>query len=241
MLCINNKYTDAYFNLAAEEYLLHSFSEDIFMLWQNEPSVIIGKNQHAESEINEEFVETNKIKVVRRFSGGGAVYHDLGNLNFTFIEKSGKSDFSKQTRQMQSLLKTVGINAVADQRHTLSIDGMKISGSAQCIHKGRAMYHATLLYDSNLDNLKTALQSKSEPLMDKKYVQSVRSPITNIREHMSDSMTIDEFKTVIKDFILADNTPSSICTLSEPDRQAINKLVSEKYATKDWNFYKKQN
>ena len=85
MLCINNPYTDAWFNLAAEEYFLHSFQENVFMLWQNEPSVIIGKHQNVWAEVNMDFVRDHRIKVVRRYSGGGAVYHDAGNLNFTFI------------------------------------------------------------------------------------------------------------------------------------------------------------
>ena len=145
MVSILNDSTDAYFNLAAEEYLLRSFGQDVFMLWQNEPSVVIGKHQNVWAEINPAFIQERDIKVVRRFSGGGAVYHDLGNLNFTFIESSRNADFDKYTSLMVDLLAEVGVPAEADSRRGLTVQGLKISGSAQCIHRGKCMYHATLL------------------------------------------------------------------------------------------------
>lgn len=238
MLFINNTITSPYFNLSAEEYLLKNMDEDIVMLWQNEPSVIIGKNQHLASEVNEEFVREKGLKVVRRFSGGGAVYHDLGNLNITFIESYKDLDFMKYTRQIQDLLSVIGINAIADCRRALTVDGLKISGSAQCIHRNRAMYHATLLFDSNLDNLTAALNSNEKPLNDKRHVQSVRSSVTNIKDHLESFLSIGDFKTTIKNFFLNNNNESSIYTFTNSDRKAIEKLANEKYSTTEWNFHK---
>lgn len=238
MLFINNTITSPYFNLSAEEYMLKNMDKSIVMMWQNEPSIIIGKNQDLASEVNEEFVREKALKVVRRFSGGGAVYHDLGNLNITFIESSKDIDFMKYTKQMQDLLSMIGIHAIADQRRALTIDGLKISGSAQCIHRDRAMYHATLLFESNLENLTVALNSSEKPLNDKKHVQSVRSTVTNIKDHMAVPLSISEFKTSVKEFFLTNNNESSTYTFTNSDRKAIEKLADEKYSTTDWNFHK---
>ena len=183
MLYIDNPYTDAWFNLAAEEYLLKNFSDDIFMLWQNEPSVIIGKHQNVWDEINRNYIQEKHIKVVRRYSGGGAVYHDSGNLNITFIQNSKELASGTFTARLIAFLATFGIRAEADERQALTIDGLKISGSAQSIHKGRILHHATLLFSTDLYRLTTALKN-TERKPEKKemkpapfYVKSVRSPV----------------------------------------------------------------
>ena len=241
MLCINNPYTDAYFNLAAEEYLLHSFQENVFMLWQNEPSVIIGKHQNVWAEVNLDFVRNHRIKVVRRYSGGGAVYHDAGNLNFTFIENSDNADFNKYLIQIQQFLREIGVNAMPDERRGLNVDGLKISGSAQCIHKKRVMYHATLLYSTNLLNLNTALtslptQQNDGVLSRSVYVKSVRSEVTNIKEYVPDNMKISDLKELIIDYFLNNEINNKIYTLNDKDLSAIKLLSREKYSTSDWNF-----
>ena len=182
MLYINNPYTDAWFNLAAEEYLLKNFSDDIFMLWQNEPSVIIGKHQNVWDEINRNYIQEKHIKVVRRYSGGGAVYHDSGNLNITFIQNSKELASGTFTARLIAFLATFGIRAEADERQALTIDGLKISGSAQCIHKNRVMYHCTLLFSANLDVLHTVLKGKSDELESipgLKNIRAVPSTVVN--------------------------------------------------------------
>ena len=241
MLCINNPYTDAWFNLAAEEYFLHSFQENVFMLWQNEPSVIIGKHQNVWAEVNMDFVRDHRIKVVRRYSGGGAVYHDAGNLNFTFIENSYNADFNKYLIQIQKFLREIGINAEADERRGLNIDGLKISGSAQCIHKKRVMYHATLLYSTDLLSLNAALTSLPTQQNDVTsprllYVKSVRSPVTNIKEYVPDNMQISNLKELIMNYFLKNETNNKIYTFSEKDLSVIKQLSRNKYSTSDWNF-----
>lgn len=158
MLCIHNTQTDPYFNLAAEEYLLKNFKENIFMLWQNEPSIVIGKHQDVWAEVNLKFVQDQQIKIARRFSGGGAVYHDPGNLNLTFIETGQIMQTDKYTIQIMNFLKTLGVHVEVDERKGLTIGGFKISGSAQSIHKNRYMHHATLLFSTDLDRLVTSLK-----------------------------------------------------------------------------------
>lgn len=242
MLCINNTCTDAYFNIAAEEYLLKNFSEDIFMVWQNEPSIILGKHQDVWAEVNIDFVRDKHIKVVRRYSGGGAVYHDLGNINVTFIERSNNLDFDKYTNLTLDILSRMGVNAQADKRRGLNIDGLKISGSAQSIHKNRVMYHATLLYSSNLDYLTTSLESNYEQpennqnIQSKIYVRSVKSPVTNISQHLSNPLAIEDLKALILNDFIDSSSENKQYKFSEQDIEAISVLKDNKYATSVWNF-----
>ncbi len=242
MLCINNTCTDAYFNIAAEEYLLKNFTEDIFMIWQNEPSIILGKHQDVWAEVNIDFVREKHIKVVRRYSGGGAVYHDLGNINVTFIERSNNLDFDKYTNLTLDILSRIGVNAQADKRRGLNIDGLKISGSAQSIHKNRVMYHATLLYSSNLEYLTTSLESGSDysennqNLQSRIYVRSVKSPVTNISQHLSNPLDIEDLKTLILNDFIDNGSNNKQYKFSELDIAAISLLKDEKYATPVWNF-----
>ena len=242
MLCINNPSTDVYFNLAAEEYLLNHFTEDVFMLWQNEPSVVIGRHQRVQSEVNLDYVNEKQIKVARRHSGGGTVYHDLGNLNLTFIETSNNPDFGKYTRQMLEVLSLIGIHAEADERHGLTLDGLKISGSAQYLRKEKVMYHATLLYSANLENLRFTLEALPGGLElntvkpSFNYVKSVKSAVTNISEHLPEPMSLQEFKKIIIKHYIEKNIQNSIYTLNKEDLEAITLLKNSKYATSNWNF-----
>lgn len=241
MLCINNTHTDAYFNLASEEYLLKNFRDDIFMLWQNEPSVIVGKYQNVLAEINLDFVKRNRIKVVRRFSGGGTVFHDLGNLNLTFIERNNNVNFDKFTKQIIALLSEIGIHAQSDERRAINIDGLKISGSAQCVHKDRVMYHATLLFSSDLSSLVSTLESDPKQLENKTdnriYVKSVKSPVTNILQHLDKPLDIKFFKKYILDYFLNKDKENKMYKFSKEDISAVETLSALKYTTEEWNFH----
>jgi len=242
MLCIDNPHTDACFNLAAEEYILKSFSKDVFMLWQNDPSVIIGKHQNIQAEVDMDFIRKNQIKVVRRSSGGGAVYHDLGNLNLTFIESNSHPDFNKHTKQIVGILSKIGIHANADKRHALYIDGLKISGSAQYLRKNKVLFHATLLFSSNLTQLASTLNGQNtnpENDQQKRYMRSVKSPVTNICEHLPYPLPIDDFKMLILKDLLDNDMNNRIYRFSIEDIAAITKLKQEKYVTTDWNFHAK--
>lgn len=237
MLLIYNEKTNPYFNLAMEEYLLKNFNEDIFILWRNEPSIIVGKNQNTLSEINIDYVKENNIPVVRRQSGGGAVFHDLGNINFTFIANDNKSfsDFKRFTQPIIDLLKTLDIDADFSGRNDLLINGQKFSGNAQYNYKNKVMHHGTLLFSSQITDLSNALKVK--PIkFEGKGIKSVKSRVTNIKEHLKEDISILEFKDLIINYLSYISKENIKHKLSEKDIENINNLADEKYNTWDWNF-----
>ena len=237
MLLINNTNTNAYFNLAMEEYFLKNTNEDIFLLWQNENSIIVGKNQNTLSEINYDYVKENNIKVVRRLSGGGAVFHDLGNINFTFISCNDNSfsDFKKFTMPIVEALKELNVHAEFSGRNDLLIDGQKFSGNAQYNYKNKVMHHGTLLFSSEINDLSNALKVRPSKFQGKS-VKSVKSRVTNISSHLDKKMTVLEFKDYLMDFINKRDENSHFYELNDKDIESINKLVEEKYSTWEWNF-----
>ena len=237
LLCIHLKNTDPYFCLAAEEYLLKNFQEDIFMLWKTEKAVVVGKHQNAMAEINHRFVHENNIAVCRRISGGGTVFHDSGNVNFTYI-KNVKSpaeiSFKQFTEPVIKTLIKLGIKATTSGRNDLLIDGLKISGNAEHVYKNRVLHHGTLLFDSDLKNLGQAIKG-SPGKYESKAVQSNRSTVANISLFLKTPMTTGEFI----HFLLGDqleNPQNSFYVLNENDIQTIEKLSEEKFKTWEWNF-----
>ena len=235
MKCIYNPSTDAYFNLASEEYLLKHFEDDVFMLWRNDKAVIVGKYQNSAAEINIDYVKEHGIKVVRRQTGGGAVFHDLGNVNYTFIGTKGSGDFRTFSEPILRVLNEMGVPAKFEGRNDLTINGMKFSGTAQCVYKDRILHHGTLLFASEMDDLTAAL--KVNPLKFKdKAVKSVRKRVTNISEHLPTPMSVTDFIEVVMRNVSGHSENAVPYELSEYDVQEISKLRDEKYSTWDWNF-----
>ncbi|MDD3743622.1 MAG: lipoate--protein ligase [Lentimicrobiaceae bacterium] len=238
MLCIIRQETDPYFNLAAEEYVLKHFERDCFMLWRNDPAIIVGKHQNTLAEINLDYVKEKDIKVVRRLSGGGAVFHDLGNLNFTFVasgEKHELVDFHKSTLPILQVLLKLDIQAKFEGRNDLTIEGRKFSGNAEHVFKNRVLHHGTLLFSSEMTDLTAALKVDPEKFSDK-AIKSVRSRVTNIQEHLHTPLTVLEFRDLIMQHII-ETTPGAVeYSFSKDDIEAIKKLRDEKYSTWDWNF-----
>lgn len=235
--CIYSPFTDIYFHLAAEEYLLKQGNEDIFMLWQDTPSVVIGKHQRLRSEVDQEWAEREQVHVARRFSGGGAVYHDLGNVNLTFIETTPRlPEFVTYLQRTLDFLNSMGLMATGGERLGIYLNGLKISGSAQCLYKDRVLYHCTLLYDTDLTALNQALNP--EPMVDDETlssvyaVPSVRSEVTNIRRHLS-AGTVTDFKEKAFQYF---SKSQSVSAFTREEIEAVNQLREEKYIQKEWIY-----
>lgn len=243
MLFIDNKgITDPRMNLAIEEYCLKNLdiNETYLLFYINEPSIIIGKNQNTVEEINTEYVEANHIHVVRRLSGGGAVYHDLGNLNFSFITKDdGESfhNFRKFTEPVIDALKKLGVEAELSGRNDIVVNGRKISGNAQFSTKGRMFSHGTLLLDSEIENVVSALRVKKDKI-ESKGIKSIRSRVANISEFLSDKITIEEFRTLLLQGIFGGLDEIKEYVLTEEDWANIQKLSQARYQNWDWNYGK---
>jgi lipoate-protein ligase A len=238
MRIIKRHNTDPYFNLATEEYVLKNFDEDAFMLWRNKPCIIVGKHQNTLAEINADYVKQHNIPVVRRLSGGGAVFHDLGNLNFTFIKSGNQEtliDFRKYTEPILEVLQKLGINARFEGRNDLTIDGLKFSGNAEHIWKNKVLHHGTLLFSSQMSNLAAALNADPLKFQDK-AVKSVRSRVTNISDHLQNPMDVLQFATLIEEHIVEKYPDATVIELSKDDHDEINVLVQNKYNTWEWNY-----
>ncbi|MFD3447284.1 lipoate--protein ligase [Microbacteriaceae bacterium 4G12] len=242
MLYIDNKgITDPTINLAIEEYCLKNLDENetYLLFYINEPSIIIGKNQNTVEEIHADYVREKGIHVVRRLSGGGAVYHDLGNLNFSFITKDdGESfhNFKKFTEPVIEALRKLGVNAELSGRNDILAEGRKISGNAQFSTKGRMFSHGTLLFDSHMEDVVSALNVKMDKIQSK-GIKSVRSRVANIREFLQQDVTIEQFKSLLLQSIFkGDKIPEYV--LTEQDWKEIEKLSTERYRNWDWNYGK---
>ncbi|AEN91507.1 MULTISPECIES: lipoate--protein ligase [Priestia] len=243
MLFIDNqKNYDPRINLAIEEYALKhlDINETYLLFYINEPSIIIGKNQNTIEEINTKYVEDQQIHVVRRLSGGGAVYHDKGNLNFSFITKDdGNSfhNFKKFTEPVVEALKKLGVNAELSGRNDLMAEGRKISGNAQFSTKGRMFSHGTLLFDSEIENVVSALKVKKDKI-ESKGIKSIRNRVANISEFLEQKVTVEEFREMLLRYIFDGEENITEYKLTEKDWEKIHQISKERYQSWDWNYGK---
>jgi lipoate-protein ligase A len=229
-----------YFNLAAEEYLLHEFKQNVVFLYTNENSVVIGKHQNAFDECNMQFCKPNNVHIARRLSGGGTVFHGDGNLNFCFIQNAKTTDrlidFKRHLTPVNKFLHSIGVNSEFSGRNDLLVDGMKISGNAEHVYskKKRVIHHGTLLFNADLKSLKAAIEPKRLIKFKGHAVKSVRSPVANIDQYLGD-MSYTEFTEKFGAF-LKDYFKAKPYKFTEKDIDAIHKLMETKFNTWEWNF-----
>jgi lipoate-protein ligase A len=237
MLYFLNDSKDPYYNQAFEEYIFNNYTEDdILLIWQNRPAVVCGCYQNIFSEVNVPLALENNIAIVRRESGGGTVFHDLGNLNYTMIRSSETRsiDYMQFLQPMVDALRSIGIPATTNRTCDITIEGLKISGSAQKIAKNRVLHHGTLLFDTDLKSLQAMAKGQREHFISK-GVKSSPWPVTNITNHIADkTMTVDTFKEKLLSALAAPDI--KVMTLTEAEQKAIKEIAENKYQTWEWAY-----
>ncbi|MBR5478710.1 MAG: lipoate--protein ligase [Clostridia bacterium] len=236
MVFLVNKSLDAYYNMAVEEYFLDRHNGNFFILWQNKNAIVVGKNQNTLAEIDSDFVKEKGIDLVRRLSGGGAMYQDLGNLNFTFIcdEKKWFSDYSYFTTPVIEAMKSLGVTLTLSGRNDIMLGDFKVSGNAQAVRGERILHHGTLLIDCDLSVLGQALTPDKEKIA-AKGIKSVSSRVININDTLCEKLTVSQVVSAIKDAVVSLFPDTVVRDISE-DEDAEIKALAEKYRSWDWNF-----
>ncbi len=238
MIFITRPQTNPLFNIATEEYVLKHFDEDVLMLWQSAPSVVVGKHQNLVAEVNLGYVRREGIPVIRRVSGGGTVYHDFGNLNYTLIRTENNRerliDFKRFSTPVMEFLKTKGLSPQFEGKNNLVIDGKKFSGNSAHVFKNRVMHHGTLLFNTDLDKLDKVIRPSEAQVADKS-VKSVRATVMNLSEVLP-GFTFSRFRDELTAFMKKYHGIKTAYDFNQKDIDAINKLVNNKYSTVQWNY-----
>jgi lipoate-protein ligase A len=236
---IESANTDPHWNLALEQFVFDKLDREhsYFMLWQNHNAIIVGKYQNTQQEINAAFVKEKDISVVRRLSGGGAVYHDLGNLNSTFItsaEKNKGIDFAAFCEPIQKALGSLGVKVDISGRNDMTVDGMKFSGNAQYLKEGRVMHHGTILYDSDMTMIAQSLNPGDDKIVSK-GIKSIRSRVTNIRPFMNKDVPLSAFWDALKTYMSAALNMKEL-TLTPAQLAEVDVLNEKVYSQWSWNY-----
>lgn len=240
MIYIVNKSNKPDYNIALEEYCFKKLKQydKIFILWINEPAIIVGKNQNTIEEVNTEYVKQNNIHVVRRISGGGAVYHDHNNLNYTIISNEDKGadfDFKTFSQPVVDTLADLGVKAEFTGRNDIVIDDMKICGNAQAYLKGRVMHHGCLLFDTDLSVLSKALEQPKD-VIKSRGVKSVRSAVSNILPHLPEKISVDEFSNRLLDKMKMEFPEMVEYKFTDIELAEIEEVRATKFGTWEWNY-----
>ena len=238
MRYIKNLQTNPFYNMAFDEYCLESLSidEPVFFLWQNRPAVIVGFNQEVNTEVNLDYLKEQGIDLVRRVTGGGAVYHDFGNLNYTIVGPSEdlERDYPEYAGIMMKALQSLGVPATLSGRNDILVEGRKVSGFAKRVCRNRLMVHGTLMYKVDVDVLTNVL-SPSATKLQSKGVSSVRSRVANLCDYLPEIKDIQTFSQRLEE-ILSNHYADAEYQLSEDDLAKIQRQTDEKFATWEWNY-----
>ncbi len=241
MYTIINNETDALYNLALEEYVLKhlNINEDILLLWQNRESVVIGRDQNPFREINSDYVHSLKIPIYRRITGGEAIFHDLGTINYSFIVKNSndnKSNFSVFLNPIIDILNELGVSPNLEDNGDLTLEGLRISANTQSFYRNKMIHHGVLFFNTNLEKLDHVLEAPEFNEFEFDKVKIKHNGITNIKEYFRDKITIKQFKNHLLRSLVGEDLKNKKYRLDYIDKTKINKIVKEKYATWEWNF-----
>ena len=238
MRYLKNPSTNPYYNMAFDEYCLESLpiDEPVFFLWQNRPAVIVGFNQEVNTEVNLDYLKENGIDLVRRVTGGGAVYHDLENLNYTIVGRSEdlERDYPEYASLLAKALQTLGVPATLSGRNDILVEGRKVSGFAKRVCKNRLMVHGTLMYNVDV-NVLTNVLNPSTTKLQSKGIASVRSRVANLCDYLPEIPDIQTFSQRLEE-ILSNNYTDTEYQLTETDLANIQRLTDKKFATWEWNY-----
>lgn len=239
MIFIHKPDSDPFFNLAAEEFVVKNIQDEVFMLWQNDDCLVIGKHQLTYAEINLSFIKEHQIPVIRRISGGGTVFQGRGNLNYSFVTNSSGSDdkvnFEKYTSFIRSYLETLGLQVKLQGKSSLTIQNFKISGNAAHLYKNRVLHHGTILFDADIELINEAIKSPSGRYTSK-AVASNRASIANIRSFLKESLSQLEFYQGLKTHVSKKLHIVFERTFTKDEIMAIQRMAAEKYQSDAWNY-----
>lgn len=243
MRYLRNTSTDVYYNMAFDEYALEQLplDEPLFYLWQNRPAVIIGLNQNAHAEVDTEYLHRHDIALARRITGGGAVYHDLGNLNYTIVGRSSdiERDYPEYTGHMLRALQALGIRAELSGRNDILVEGRKVSGYAKRVYKDRLMVHGTLMYDVDIERLTHALTPPTDKLQ-AKGIASVRSRVANLRDYLPHIASVEALSQALERHLSREYQDEEFL-LTDDQHSVIMAAAQSKFATPDWIYGRSPN
>ena len=230
---INNS-TDPYFNMAFDEYCLEAFEgQELFCIWRNAPSVILGCNQDAEMEVDLDYCRENNISIVRRCTGGGMVFHDLGNVNFSFIGNVNDLHFTDRVKdKLISALSTFGIDAVTTARNDLFVEGKKFSGTAVRLTDKTILFHGTLLFDADLQQIKKVSNKQTGKIIRKAVASQQPSDVANLLPYINIKMSVEQFMQELQESLAT--TDGQLIQLTSEQISAINQLADSKYRKTEW-------
>lgn len=241
MRVVINPSTNPYFNVALDSWLVREAppDHDYVMLWQNRPAVIIGRFQNTHEEVNVDYAEAHDVAIVRRMSGGGAVYHDLGNLNFSMVVSTENRPFNDYPAFTQPVIETLahyGVKAELTGRNDVTLEGQKFSGNAQYRTPTRLLHHGTILFDEDLDTVPRVLNVRQDKI-ESKGIKSVRSRVTNVKPYLPTEVAFDDFRATLIHYIGQHNGGLHGELVLTPDQIArVDTLVAERFGQWDWNF-----
>ena len=238
MKFLRNSSTDPHYNMSFDEYCLEQFPSDetVFYLWRNAPSVIIGRNQNAYAEVSLPYLEANGIVLARRVTGGGAVYHDRQNLNYTIVGRSLDldRDYPGYLHLVLDALRSLGVPAEMNGRNDITVEGRKVSGYAKRVYKDRLMVHGTLMYDVDIEKLTMALSTPGSKL-DAAGIASVRSRVANLKDYLPQFSDVVAFKDALERILSRDYTDPQLFLTAEQEAE-IREICRSKFSTWEWNF-----